>query len=119
MPNAELHSIAQHFFSPAEQAHLASLPTDQQHQAFFECWTRKESVIKATGEGVSRPLDSFEVAFGPGTSPKLLRLDHNRSPTWQMASFEPAPGYIGALASPHPWHDLQLRTLPPATAKTD
>ena len=92
--------LAQHFFAPAEVQRLLSLPEDAKMESFFECWTRKEAVIKATGEGISRPLDSFEVAFGPGVAPALLRLDDDLNPLWEMYSYQPAPDYIATLGFP-------------------
>jgi 4'-phosphopantetheinyl transferase len=107
-PIDDMTAIASHFFSPAEQRHLASLAEADRTHAFYECWTRKEAVIKATGEGVSRPLDSFEVAFGPATTPRLLRIDNEPSPSWKMDSFEPGLGYIGAVTSPCAWSSIRV-----------
>ena len=107
-PMEDMTAIASHFFSPAEQRHLASLAEVDRTHAFYECWTRKESVIKATGEGVSRPLDSFEVAFGPAATPHLIRIDDDPSPSWTMASFEPCAGYVGAVTSPYAWSSVRV-----------
>jgi 4'-phosphopantetheinyl transferase len=107
-PVADMDAIAKHFFAPSEQHHLAGVTAKYRTEAFYECWTRKEAIIKATGEGVSRPLDSFEVAFGPNTKAQLMRIDDDTSPSWQIQSFQPRPGYIGAIASPQPWQSLQI-----------
>lgn len=112
-PIDDMQLIAKHFFAPAERARLADLPLALRNRGFFECWTRKEAVIKATGEGVSRSLDSFEVSFGPNIEPKVLRFDQDPLSEWQMACFEPIPGYVGAIASQHPWHQLRIKTFPP------
>jgi len=46
-------------FHPAERAALLELPAADVQSAFLRCWTRKEAVIKALGEGLSRPLGRF------------------------------------------------------------
>lgn len=53
--------IATRFFAPEEAAYLEELPEDRQAAAFTCLWTRKESYIKYTGEGLRRKLSSFEV----------------------------------------------------------
>lgn len=42
------------FFSAEEQKHILSAKNNQ--NAFFTCWTRKEALIKAIGEGMSFSL---------------------------------------------------------------
>ncbi|MDP9085989.1 MAG: 4'-phosphopantetheinyl transferase superfamily protein, partial [Pseudomonadota bacterium] len=41
--------IADRFFAPSERASLASLPADQWLEGFFNCWTRKEALLKCLG----------------------------------------------------------------------
>jgi 4'-phosphopantetheinyl transferase len=47
--------IAEQFFTPEEARHIRALPLQQRCQQFFECWTRKEALLKAMGLGFSRP----------------------------------------------------------------
>lgn len=108
-PMEDMPAIAAQFFAPAEQRKLAGIAEEDRTHAFYQCWTRKEAVIKATGEGISRPLDSFEVSFGPGATPCLTRFDDDLSPSWKMDSFEPCPGYLGAVTSPGAWNSIRVR----------
>ena len=94
--------IAGNYFSARECAVLRALPEAAQPRAFFECWTRKEAYIKASGEGLSIPLDSFDVAYGPGVAPEFLRIDEPQKQNvaeWRLYSFEPEPGCMGAIAA--------------------
>ncbi len=57
-------ALAVRFFAPDEQAMLARLPGCFD-ELFCFLWTRKESYLKATGEGLSRSLNSFSALFPP------------------------------------------------------
>lgn len=94
--------ISSRYFSASECDVLHALPEAEQPRAFFECWTRKEAYIKASGEGLSIPLNSFDVAFGPGAAPRFLRIDQPQKQDvadWRLYAFEPAPGCMGAIAA--------------------
>jgi 4'-phosphopantetheinyl transferase len=90
------HEIAERYFSRQEQAEFRSLPDELQTEAFFLCWTRKEAFVKARGEGLQVPLDSFAVSLTPGRPEVLTSADTER---WQMFSFSPAPSYVAALVT--------------------
>jgi 4'-phosphopantetheinyl transferase len=92
--------IARRFFSPAEVAGLSALPDSMRKQAFFNCWTRKEACIKAWGEGLSRPLDQFDVSVAPNEPARLTgtRPDPGEAAHWSLRHLDPGPGYAAALA---------------------
>ena len=85
--------IAERFFSPRECAALAGLPPDMQCDAFFACWTRKEAYLKARGDGLSLPLDQFDVAFMPGEVPRLIETRHDPAEAHRWTIRAPNPGY--------------------------
>jgi 4'-phosphopantetheinyl transferase len=98
MPDCE--QISERFFSLSEREVLRSLPPEVKEEAFFNCWTRKEAYLKAVGEGLAAPLDSFDVTLAPGDPPRMLTLegDAARAARWTFRHFRPAEQYIGALA---------------------
>jgi 4'-phosphopantetheinyl transferase len=99
-PEVVKERIAEHFFSRQEVAVLRALPAAMQAEAFFNCWTRKEAYVKAKGEGLSLPLDQFDVSLTPGDEAALLatRGDPREASRWSLQALHPAPDYIGALA---------------------
>ncbi|WP_420643161.1 4'-phosphopantetheinyl transferase family protein [Candidatus Leptofilum sp.] len=102
--------IAERFFSENEVAVFTAVPPEQKPQAFFNCWTRKEAFIKVIGEGLSCPLDSFDVTLKPGEPADLLQVKGSREAAarWRLENLEPANGYAGAvIAEGREW---QLRT---------
>jgi 4'-phosphopantetheinyl transferase len=92
--------IAEHFFSAAERGSLAGLPASAQAAAFYACWTRKEAFIKATGVGLSLPLDQFDVSLRPGEPAKLLatRPDAAEAHRWTLLELDVGPNYKAAAA---------------------
>ncbi|MBA3256820.1 MAG: 4'-phosphopantetheinyl transferase superfamily protein [Pyrinomonadaceae bacterium] len=93
--------VAEQFFSPREVAVLRALSGDMQQLAFFNCWTRKEAYIKARGEGLSLPLDQFDVSLAPGGPAALLSTAGNPQEAfrWSLRELTPGSGYVAALAA--------------------
>jgi len=91
--------IAEHFFSKDEVRSLMAVPTDRRVEAFFNCWSRKESYIKAIGMGVSYPLDGFTVSLAPNEAPALLKVaaDESEPSRWQMHELKAGKGYAASL----------------------
>ena len=96
--------IAEHFFSKDEVESLKTVPTGLRTEAFFNCWSRKESYIKAIGMGVSYPLDGFTVSLAPNVVPALLKVDADEcEPTrWQMYELNAGEGYAASAIVENP-----------------
>ncbi len=93
--------IAERFFSETERSALRDLPLGQKHEAFFRCWTRKEAFIKALGEGLSHPLDQFDVSLAPSVPAQLLatRPDAKEARRWRIWDLQAPTGYTAALVA--------------------
>jgi 4'-phosphopantetheinyl transferase len=76
-----------------ERAVFQHLSRDARLREFFRCWTIKEACIKASGEGLSRPVQGIEVLTANGNC--LLRCGEE---AWSVTEFRPSPGYAAALA---------------------
>ena len=105
----ERDRIAGRFFSARENATLLSFPDSDRTEAFFRCWTLKEAYVKATGDGLAQPTESFDIAFDRGEQTELLRVDGKpeEASRWKLIEFSPAPNFAGALAVEG--HDWELR----------
>lgn len=92
--------IAERFFSSREASILSSLPAGQQIQGFYNCWTRKEAVVKALGRGLSLALDSFDVSLTPGEPARILDAREAALEALRLTlqDIAPADGYTAALA---------------------
>jgi 4'-phosphopantetheinyl transferase len=90
-PRFAFQDVLEHSCSPGEQEFVARnvLP----HHAFYELWTRKESLVKATGQGINAAFSQVPALDGvhelPG--PRL-------GAGWIVSSFAPAPDYVAAVA---------------------
>lgn len=98
-PFRDLERIAKRFFAPSEWSALRLLPAELRDEGFFNCWTRKEAFLKATGVGVAYPLSSFAVTLRPGEPAKFLELESEvfGRTRWILEHLAPASGYVGAL----------------------
>ncbi len=97
---ADMAKLVERFFSTGEKAIWKELPESQQKRAFFHGWTRKEAFIKASGDGLSYPLDGFEVTLAPDEPAKLLSIagNNDETPEWWIHDIKPASGFAAALA---------------------
>lgn len=102
IPVPELAEVAERFFTTEETAELMALSELQRVHGFFNCWTRKEAFVKALGEGLSVPLDSFRVTLGPGEPARLLYMADNvqAAQDWTLYDWVPAAEWVCALAYP-------------------
>ena len=79
----DVDELARATFAPAEADALAALPAAERIPAFFSLWTRKESIVKALGIGITDDFSAVSAAAGGATLHEL----------------ECAPGYVAALAT--------------------
>lgn len=115
-PLPDLDAVGERVFSPRERQALRRLPCTERRQGFFNCWTRKETYVKAIGDGFSHPLDRFTVSLAPGTSARLERADGDSAAPgrWTLEAFAPDPEYAAAIAVEgrlrrlvcHTWQEL-------------
>ncbi|MBX2876159.1 MAG: 4'-phosphopantetheinyl transferase superfamily protein [Saprospiraceae bacterium] len=96
----ETDLVAKHFFAAEEVEKLLAIAPPKRQAAFYRCWTRKESIIKALGTGLSFPLKEFEVEFLANQPARLLQThwDPTEADHWWMRDFQLEDPYMSAIA---------------------
>ncbi len=97
----DLADTAQRFFASGELDVLDKLSGASWTAGFFNCWTRKEAVVKAVGTGLAAPLDAFDVALHPDQPARILRAEGAVAAAhgWTMRAFSPVDGYAAAIVT--------------------
>jgi 4'-phosphopantetheinyl transferase len=97
---ADLLALA---LSAAERQDLEGLPPTDRREAFFRAWTRKEALLKAAGEGLSRAPAEVEVApfDSAEAQPLSWTAGGEGEDLWRVADLSVPAGFCGAVA----WRD--------------
>jgi 4'-phosphopantetheinyl transferase len=95
VPDAE--ELAGQYFTPREAEQVRVSPRSGQADAFLALWTRKESLLKAMGTGLSTALDRFDVSTRDRAD--LVRPLGPRGPLPYVIARLGCPGdLVGAVA---------------------
>ena len=111
--DVDITSLAERFFSTRERAGLRALPDHLRVSGFFACWTRKESFLKATGEGLSFPLADFSVTTHPDLDPAIEEIRGNieARKQWFLTDLSVINGYRATVAVEGVYSRLEAYTL--------
>jgi len=98
--DVDFGQIANRFFSQGEIRSLEGVHENKLSEVFFQYWTRKEAFIKATGEGISFPLEQCDVSSiaGKVLSPVTLLNGNRKISSWCVQDIFPGSDYVAALA---------------------
>jgi 4'-phosphopantetheinyl transferase len=122
-PHRDPAELLPHVLTEAEAAPLLRLSPVARAAAFTTYWTRKEAVVKATGDGLRASLSDLAVS-APAQPARLLswsaRPELPRAT--QLHDLDPGRGYVAALAvlaaKPTAVHELDAESWYPSRWKS-
>ncbi len=115
-PMSDAILIARRFFAPPEVEALEALDPALHHDTFFRIWSRKEAIVKATGQGISAGLERFAVSCDASEDVTLRGLDGDPAwDRWTIRGLDMPPNYTAAVALRSP----RRRGSHPGTLRVD
>ncbi|HRX71472.1 MAG: 4'-phosphopantetheinyl transferase superfamily protein [Gammaproteobacteria bacterium] len=94
-------AVAERICTSREWAVFQELPPACAREEFFACWTRKEAVVKALGEGLAHGLGKLEVCLqGDDWVNQRVGLRDAADREWSVLNVPIEPGWVAALAAP-------------------
>jgi 4'-phosphopantetheinyl transferase len=69
-PGVDAHGVGRIVLTSDEQRELTATSEDKRPAAFARYWTRKEAILKATGDGLRMSASELEVS-GPSCAPAV------------------------------------------------
>jgi 4'-phosphopantetheinyl transferase len=108
-PLENLESLAKNYFAEPECSLIESRAKEDRPSAFFTCWARKESYIKAVGRGLSIPLASFDTSIPEGAAGRRLSrcTEAPAVESWWLTDLTVPPGYAGAITVGHDFERIE------------
>jgi 4'-phosphopantetheinyl transferase len=104
----DMAQIAGSFFSPLEFRSISATHEPQRNIAFFRCWTRKEAIIKASGEGLTCPLGGFDVSIDVTAQCVVVNRDVAEHERFFLYDLGLCDGFVGAVACRRPCEEIAL-----------
>ncbi len=95
----DVDALIERVLHPREAAWARALAPSERAAAFIAYWTRKEAVVKATGDGLRVGLDQIEVT-PPDAAPALTQaaFDPGLANRCQLRTLRPGDGHAATLA---------------------
>lgn len=93
-PLEEASAIARSFFSRSELAALELASAGERQGIFFKIWTRKESLLKATGVGLSTAFEA------EGSFSHPMPSDQG---AWACSDLDIGPAFAASVCAPRGW----------------
>ncbi|EDY83746.1 4'-phosphopantetheinyl transferase superfamily [Verrucomicrobiia bacterium DG1235] len=108
LPDEE--QLVDQFFEKREREEYHALPEALKTQGFFNCWTRKEAFLKARGDGLQTPLDSFSVSLDPRLECRIRKFNSlpESIDDWTLKTIDCGNDAIVAIAAKTKVTTLQL-----------
>jgi 4'-phosphopantetheinyl transferase len=103
----DVFAVAKIVFSQRELQSLEEVAEPERSRRFVRYWTRKEALIKGTGEGISDHLPEIDTFGGSqSTAVRLLSGDH----VWTVQSFGVSDRHVAAVAARASAMEIQHKT---------
>lgn len=109
-PRVKITELARHFFSAEDLDWLLAQPEQRRQRAFFRLWVTREAWLKATGDGLSFPLDRLVTEWTDDSITALREHNGNRKGAI-LELFSLPPGYCAAVAMEHASPQVVLNRL--------
>jgi 4'-phosphopantetheinyl transferase len=91
--DVDVDAVAELCLGPTERRMLRTAPPPLRQRLFYDCWTRKEAYLKATGTGMIVDMASFETTRRAGPATRWGRVE------WASETWSPLPGFAAAVVA--------------------
>ncbi len=109
-----MEQLARRYFHPNEINDLLTISTADRNDAFLQCWTAKEAILKAVGLGIQGDLASFAVPLDNNWQGWIEcianRATGQRSRCW-LERLAPHDDYVAAIACVESQRNVQSFTF--------
>ncbi len=109
-----MEQLARRYFHPNEIDDLLTISTADRNDAFLQCWTAKEAILKAIGLGIQGDLASFAVPLDNNWQGWIEcianRATGQRSRCW-LERLTPRNDYVAAIACVESERNVQKFTF--------
>lgn len=95
---ADIENLLDMICHPLERREARETPPEARRAFFFRLWTRKEAYCKATGYGLQKPMNFFEIREYPGGGAVVDPMEPGLER--HILDLAVAGGWMAALCSP-------------------
>lgn len=96
----DISKLKKLLFSADELEHFESIAGAQRQQAFINCWTKKEALLKAVGSGLTKAMNEFSVNGSENETMKLNTMHPGlKDKGWFVKNFRLPGTTVGAWAT--------------------